>query len=148
MMSRSLESMLADADFLRGMGYRDVEVVAKYFQTREVSKGEVIFKQGGPGSFMLFLCQGKVEVLKEADNQAKVVSVVEEGSVLGEMALIEGELRSATCKALDNGVIATLNHIAFERMQKENLAVSFKFLMCLARLVSRRLRMTTDKLRK
>lgn len=57
--------------------------------------GEVIFKQGDRGDAMYVVRSGEIDI--EIDG--KVVETLSEGAIFGEMALIDGSVRSATARA-------------------------------------------------
>lgn len=65
----------------------------KEFET--FSPGQIIFRQGEPGTVMYVIKQGKVE-LQVGD---KPFTTVESGGLLGEMALIDNSPRSLTAIA-------------------------------------------------
>ncbi len=65
----------------------------KEFET--YSPGQIIFKQGEPGTVMYVIQQGEVE-LQVGD---KPFATVESGGILGEMALIDNSPRSLTAIA-------------------------------------------------
>ena len=71
--------------------------------------GEIIFRQGDDGDVMYCVITGKVEVTI-AD---EIVEVVEEGGMLGEMALIDNSPRSATVKAKTDCTLAVINQKRF-----------------------------------
>ncbi len=58
----------------------------------DFSTGQVIFKEGDPGKVMYAIIEGEVDVLVGG----KIIDTVCMGEVLGEMALIDENPRSAT----------------------------------------------------
>ena len=58
---------------------------------RELGPGETVFLKGDPGTFMAVVMRGSVVIRRDGGD----IAVVEAGSVFGEMALIDGEPRSA-----------------------------------------------------
>ncbi|MEQ9690429.1 MAG: cyclic nucleotide-binding domain-containing protein [Bauldia litoralis] len=70
-------------------------------ETREVrfGRGEVLMRQGEIGTAMYVLTDGKVTVSVHQPGGDKVVATLGPGEVVGEMAVITGERRSATVKA-------------------------------------------------
>ncbi|MBI4872823.1 MAG: cyclic nucleotide-binding domain-containing protein [Candidatus Riflebacteria bacterium] len=66
------------------------------------SPGQKVFEEGQQGDTAFFLISGKVKVLKKAkDGGDKVLSVVTDGSLFGEMALFDEPTRSATIQAVE-----------------------------------------------
>jgi signal transduction histidine kinase len=80
----------------------DVELrkIPDSVQTRRVSAGEVIFTQGEPGDGMYLVDEGRIAILLGADGaEPRVISEVGPGGIFGEMAILDGEPRSATTRA-------------------------------------------------
>lgn len=71
--------------------------------------GQVIFKEGDAGDVMYSVLSGEVEIVI-AD---KVVELVQTGSILGEMALIDNHPRSATAIAKTDCNLAVINQKRF-----------------------------------
>jgi EAL domain-containing protein (putative c-di-GMP-specific phosphodiesterase class I) len=65
------------------------------------SPGTTIFREGEPGDQAYIIERGKVEVSALKQGQRLVLAVLEEGDVLGEMALLDNERRTATATALE-----------------------------------------------
>lgn len=80
--------------------------------------GQELFRQGDTGGELFFIQKGRVEltVRHESTGEAAVVAVVEDKSVLGTMSFMEGELRSATAKALTEVECVIVNQVQREKM--------------------------------
>lgn len=70
----------------------------------QFKKGEVLFHQDDPSDRVLRIRSGEVEVLREVGTAAVVLGSVRESEWLGEMAVIENRLHSATARAAADGV--------------------------------------------
>jgi NADH dehydrogenase len=62
--------------------------------------GETVFEEGDSADSLFMILSGSVEVLKRFGGEPQVVGVLEAGGYFGEMALLGGEARSATTRAL------------------------------------------------
>ncbi len=62
-------------------------------------KGEVIFKQGDPGTCAYLIESGQVEVVLESEGNTTPVALLGDGDIFGEMAIIDGSDRSASAVA-------------------------------------------------
>lgn len=141
-----LASLFDTIDLFYGMPFADVELLSGYFQVLDKKQSDVLFREGEAGDALYIVLDGKVQVSKLADGADHPVSVENAGKVLGEMALLDGEARSATCTMLKAGSVAIMTRDAFARLEKEHPAVALRFLKLVVKLVSRRLRMTTGRL--
>ena len=88
---------------LRGSGPHDV------FERRLVQAGERIFSQGDVGHVMYYLHSGMVRIWQgnEADREAdqKVIGIITDGGIFGEMALVDGAPRMAHATAEEESLI-------------------------------------------
>jgi MinD-like ATPase involved in chromosome partitioning or flagellar assembly len=97
-----------------------------------VEEGEIIVKQGEKGDALYIIKKGKVVVLKDGVEVAKL----EEGAFFGEMALIEQKPRTADVKALEPTELFKLSQEGFNFIIKSNPTI----LMKLVSLVTQRVR--------
>jgi len=96
---------------------------------------------------MLMLIEGKVEVLKrDRWNTPQLIAQVEAGKTLGEMSMIDGEPRFATCVAIEPTLVAVLDRENLARIIVEQPMLGAKILMELVLMLSQRLRTTSGRL--
>jgi Cyclic nucleotide-binding domain len=72
---------------------------------RRVNKGKALVEQGHPGDALVLLLDGVVTV----EVQGEPVAVLGPGAVLGERALLEGGVRTATVRAATRCKVATVS---------------------------------------
>jgi CRP/FNR family cyclic AMP-dependent transcriptional regulator len=78
-----------------------IEHLCSYAQTRRVTRGTTIFKKGDPGDSLFAIAAGTVKIdVPSAGGREAVFSLVEEGEILGEIALLDGKPRSADATAM------------------------------------------------
>jgi CRP-like cAMP-binding protein len=89
--------------------------------------GTLVFTQGEPGDSLYVILDGTVGVILEVDGQAREISRMGPGECFGEMALLTGEPRSATIKALTAVDVLRLSKERFDELIKKHppLAASF-----------------------
>ena len=64
---------------------------------RLMKAGQIVFKEGDAPDGLYYICDGTVEVSRlETQGQARVLSELGEGSVFGEMAIVNAAPRNAT----------------------------------------------------
>jgi CRP-like cAMP-binding protein len=96
---------------------------------------------------MLMIIEGRVEVMKrDRWNTQQVIAVVDAGKTLGEMSMIDGEPRFATCIADQPTMIAVLNRENLARIIVEQPMLGAKILMEFVLMLSQRLRATSTRL--
>ena len=65
--------------------------------------GDVLMTQGEIGSFAIVLESGEVQILVRHGETEKLLALAGAGEIIGEMALIDREARSATVRAITDG---------------------------------------------
>ncbi len=79
-------------------------------------------------------------------NTPQRIAVVEPGRSLGEMSMIDGEARFATCVAVEPTLVAVLDRENLARIIVEQPLLGAKILMELVLMLSQRLRATSSRL--
>ncbi|MBS4097556.1 MAG: cyclic nucleotide-binding domain-containing protein [Sulfuricella sp.] len=142
-----IADILDNLDLFQGQfTYQELETLGRYMTFRTAVKREVIFHEGDPGNYMLILVEGRMEVSKSGDGGLHLLSYEGAGRVLGEMALLDREPRSATCVAAVDCDLLTLNDDSMTQMAEEYPGIAYKLIFLLAKLLSRRLRRTSGLL--
>lgn len=135
---RSLESALARATLLRDLPPSVLADLAAVARRRAYRGGEVICHRGDPGDTLHVLESGrvKVTVYSEAGNEV-LLNILGPGECFGELALIDGEPRSATVETLEPVETVTLRRADFLRLMRERESALEPLLSTLARTIRR-----------
>ncbi len=91
-------------------------------QERIYNLGEDIIVQGEKGDFYYIIKSGCVAVLqkKKGATETKQVAILSEGDGFGEEALIRGDPRNATCRAVEETVVYMLDKVDFNEILKSS----------------------------
>lgn len=109
----------------------------------DVPAGHVIFSEGDKGDVMYVLLDGAVELRKRFGGGETVLKTIEGANdFFGEMALIDGKLRSASAVAVKASRLMTVDAQTFENMILKNGA----FALQIIRGLSTRLRNSNEQL--
>ena len=138
-----IADLLDGLDFISDFAYPDLELLAKFVTHHQMDKGSVLFEEGDPGDFMLIVVQGRIAIFKGGEHGRQLLSTEMRGRIIGEMAMIDQERRSATCVSETDCELLILTHTNMQCMAKEHPAVAYHFMSSLARILSRRLRRTS-----
>ena len=121
----------------------DQEAMALARMARIVSHParHTVFQEGEPGDYLLVVMQGRVKVtLMSQEGKEAILSILEPGDVFGEMALLDGEPRSATVTTKEKCVFLLLWRRDFLPFLEHNPRITLKLLAAL----SRKLRATNE----
>ncbi|MBZ5596440.1 MAG: cyclic nucleotide-binding domain-containing protein [Acidobacteriia bacterium] len=103
--------------------------------------GEVLFRQGDPGDFLCLVIRGRVRVrVGESGPNDGTVAELGSGEVVGEMAVVTGESRTATVQAMRDTQLAKLSRAGFERFMTKHPRSA---VLTVSRTLAERLRDTT-----
>lgn len=139
--------MIEESQLFADLEWKDIEALAGYVQCYEVSADTVIFKEGESGTYMFLLVKGEVEILKTGhDGSLHRIVQIGHGKTVGEMSIIDGEKRSATCIASQTSVLLLLTKDNYARIIKERPVLAVHILAKLAKLMSQRLRSVSGQL--
>jgi CRP-like cAMP-binding protein len=99
--------------------------------------------------YMLLVLDGDISVENELPglHESMVVNVMGPGSLIGEMGVIDGAPRSATCTATTDVAVAVLTRSALTRLLKDEPRVAARLLLAISKRMADHLRETTRKLR-
>ncbi|TRZ98744.1 MAG: cyclic nucleotide-binding domain-containing protein [Rhodocyclaceae bacterium] len=125
----------------------ELEGLARYMRCYRAPLGTEIICEGDDGDFMLLLLDGSVEIIKkDVRGLAQIMGTAGPGKTLGEMSLIDGEPRFASCIALDSVAFAVLDRESLSRIITEEPQIGVKLLMELLMLLNQRLRSVSKQL--
>ncbi len=127
--------------------WAEIEAIAAHLQLRRRSKGEVVCREGDADPSLFIIAQGSVAIMKhDAEEREKLLAKLGPGQTLGEMALLDGQPRSATAVAADDLVLLVFTRAELDRLVESKPRLGVKLLWKLARFLSQRLRQTSGAL--
>ena len=108
-------------------------------------KGETMVRKGEVGNEMYLIISGRAGVT-DSGPQGKVIKNLPAGEIFGEMAIVEKAVRAADVVALEDVELLGIDDKALERLRKRFPFTAAKLFLNLSRIISGRLRETTEKL--
>jgi CRP-like cAMP-binding protein len=125
----------------------ELEGLARYMRCYRAPLGTEVIREGEDGDFMLLLLDGSVEIVKkDVRGLPQIMATAGPGKTLGEMSLIDGAPRFASCVALDEIEIAVLDREALSRLIAEEPRIGVKLMTELLMLLNQRLRSVSAQL--
>lgn len=96
-------SLLKKVHLFNGLKELELESVFSHCEKKEFSAGELIVQQNTTGDEVYFIGRGVIEVYVEGLEDERLLVMLGEGQVFGEMALIGHGYRSASGRAGKEG---------------------------------------------
>jgi len=140
---------LANIPLFQDLNEQQSQVLAGVMREKVVAPGIAVFSQGQRAFSCFFIIEGTVHVhvQSEETKQGKLVASIGKGEMIGELALVDGGLRSASCKAgSDQVVLAELQRDDFEHILNAGNSFAFRLLDNISIGLVARLRETSKKL--
>ncbi|MES3023543.1 MAG: cyclic nucleotide-binding domain-containing protein [Pseudomonadota bacterium] len=135
-----IAEILDELDLFQEFTYPELEHFAPYLQLEAKSADEVIFREGDTGKELYILISGSTSILKGYEHGCQLMAHELRGQIIGEMAMIDHATRSATCIAETDCELLTLTATNMDKFAKDHPDLAYRFMACLARKLSRRLR--------
>ncbi len=144
-------TLLTAPTALMQLSGEEAKVVVSYMQPKRIASGTVFIKEGDQKDtgYMVLVLDGEVTVENIVVSRISpvTVNVLGAGSLIGEMGLVDGEPRSATCTATTDLRCAILTRDALEDLMTDAPQIGGKLMMAVSLRIAQRLRDTADKLK-
>jgi CRP/FNR family transcriptional regulator, cyclic AMP receptor protein len=142
-----IHSLITSSPLFENFNLSEVRLMSHFMQVYRAEMGMEVIREGEPGDFLMLVIEGRIEVLKrDRWNAPRLIAVLDPGKTVGEMSMIDGEPRFATCVAADPCLLAVLTREALARIILEQPVLGAKILMELVLMLSQRLRQTSGML--
>ncbi len=146
-LAQQIYEMIGGAKFFDDFRREDIAQLSAFMQAYRAEVGGVLIREGDVDDYMLLVIQGRVDIVKtDKRGQSQSMTSAGAGMTLGEMSMIDGEPRFASCIAAEPTTIAVLTREAMVRLILEDPALASKVLIKLVTLLSQRLRQTSATL--
>jgi CRP/FNR family transcriptional regulator, cyclic AMP receptor protein len=124
--------------------------IVSFMKPEIYKRGAQIIRQGeiSDTGFMVLVLEGEITVenLVPSRSDSVTLTVLGPGSLIGEMSLVDGAARSASCIASTTVNCAVLTRIALETLIREQPATAAKLMTAVAQRLAERLRESGQKL--
>ena len=97
--------------------------------------GAVIIRQGEVGCCLYVVQEGTLEIMIERDGHRTRVGVAGPGEMVGEMAIFDRQVRSATVRALGRARVMTIDKKNFLRRINEDPSLAFRIVETMSRRI-------------
>ncbi|KER10292.1 MAG: hypothetical protein HY22_05235 [[Candidatus Thermochlorobacteriaceae] bacterium GBChlB] len=138
----------ANIPIFEGISSEEMDQIVKYAFIKSFDPGYVLFRENLiVGQIMYVILSGKVELAKKNQAGEDVVFLtLGPGALLGEMSLFEQQKRSASAIVKEYSELLVLPKYNFDRMLQSRPNEAIKILLNFIKILSQRLRETTNKM--
>ena len=135
--------LLARVPLLAGLGGPELERIAQVAIPRSFSKGDRVFHEGDHSDACYVIREGEVRVTREhSDGRAIALATLGPGELVGELAMLDGGVRSASVEALTDVELLALSATDMMGLLERNADITTKLVVALAQ----RLRETNERI--
>ena len=129
-----------------GLSDRAMFKIMGIMYAKEYPANEIIFSEKDIGRAVFIIKSGEVEITKSSKDTNKniVLSKLSAGDFFGEMALLEEEPRSATARTTKNSELLFMYKVRFDALLEHYPRGAAKVVHNLAKMLSKRLRHTSE----
>ena len=133
---------MLDIDFLKSVNIfsdlsdSELKSIQELCKTRKYPKNSMIILEEEMGDVVFIVMSGTVKITRVNDEGKEVIlAMLGSGEVFGEMAILDGESRSANVLAQENCILVVISSEDFIRILKSNFKVSFGLMSELAKKI-------------
>jgi CRP/FNR family transcriptional regulator, cyclic AMP receptor protein len=118
------------------------EQLCRYAKHSTLKRGATIYAKGDPGNSLVAVISGTVKIsVSSADGRSAILNLIGPGEIFGEVAVFDGQARSADCTANTNCEIFIIDRREFLPFVRSQPALAMKFI----ELLCTRVRWTSDQ---
>lgn len=145
-MERARLELLQSMPVFGGASEAAIELLMGQAELVPLRKGEVVFHQGDIADAMYVIESGSVAVYREQYGEEMLVRTLNQGDCFGEMSLLDLYPRSCSVIATDACVLIKITLQSLFGLYRDHLEQFVMIQMNIGREISRRLRLTDEKL--
>ena len=122
----------------------ETALLTGYMDCYGVPRDSLVLREGDEGNFLAILVTGRAIIIKSFEGVEKVVHDLQPGEMIGEMSLVDGQRRFASCVTTEPSDFAVLTHENLYALMDAHPRLGNKLLLMLLGLTTNRLRQSTS----
>jgi len=142
--------LLKRSDAFAGLSDAQLGKLTALAQPVSFAEGDVLLEEDQRGTRFFLITAGRVEVIVRAPfegKQSQSLATLKAGEVVGELALVDGFLRSATGRAQEAVEALAFENKDVQALMEAEPAIGYRVMRNLAGQLAQRIRTTNMKLR-
>ncbi len=147
MSDKKILAELKSFPYTSGLDSDQLQLFSGFVELLEYEPDTAVFEEGDDGDSVYFILNGELDVSMDSDWGEDIkIATLTDGSVFGEMSLIDELPRSASITARTKTLVLKLNKINFELILEKHPAIGVTLLKGLAQIVCQRVRESNSSL--
>jgi len=131
-------ALLQSISLFEGLTGEQLATVGALAKVQHYPARAVVVSQGEPADALFAIIRGRLKVASSGpDGRDTVLGIMAEGEVFGEVALLDGGTRSATCTAIEPCELLTIDRVPFMELLEQSPGIAVKLLHVLSRRLRR-----------
>ncbi len=133
------DELLQGSEFFAETSADIVATIAAQGETRNLQRGDVLFKEGDKPESMYIVLSGRIAIAidnRPLDSRESVLALMERGDLFGELAWLDGGERSAMARAIESSSVLQISYATV----REQLQANPSMLWGVTKLLAKRLR--------
>jgi CRP-like cAMP-binding protein len=99
----------------------ELDEILRFSSERRVRRGQTIFQRGDNGSSLMAVLRGRIRISSvSGDGKEVTLNVINPGEIFGEIALLDGEPRSADATAIEDTLLLVVERRHFLPFLRQN----------------------------
>ena len=126
--SPRFQKVLRHMPFFHAFSEPELDKVTNQFTEHHLNRGQLIFAENATGDSCFLVTRGAVEISMQTEQGKRRLAVFGPGRMFGEMCLLDGGTRGASCTVRETAVVLQLSAQAFNSLLESNSSLALKFI--------------------
>lgn len=134
--------------FFRNFTQDEIKVLVKVMIPVTYGEGEFVIKEGEASNVLMLIIQGRAKVVKMInENNHKIISILEDGDIFGEMSFFDKYPHNASVIAHTSLSLLAMSKQDFEYIVEKHPKIAFKMLIRIIQVCSERIRNLNEEIK-
>ena len=135
-MSNPLHAFFVKIPLFSGLSTEELEDIVRIVRPVNVAEGQILFAEGAPGDAAYVIQSGLIEVFRKVEGKEVALQRFGPYEVFGELALLDGEPRSAGCRVLEAATLLRIDKAEFDFLRKHLRPAAYVVIRSIAQVTA------------
>lgn len=136
-----LFALIQSIPLFKNLNKSNVRLLSELLHHRSYQANEYIFHQGDPGNALYIVIEGTINIVQTSENGSDIPLVkLKGGDFLGELALVDDDIRSASAIASSNSKLAAIFKSDLDSFMKKHPNAGVEIMRNMSIVLSKRIK--------